>query len=153
MEHVVADGTDRHWNKILMMPLIKKRNSLDFRVTITCQHKTCESPLGKQEMSDDYQQINGMERKSGVPEDTENNQVGKAFHPLYGALCKPGVTSVTGLRLGWIELRGSSLFATVNFGLGLESLETQSPQNNVRNKTCQFQDYLQGSKAKTSGQF
>lgn len=82
-----------------------------------------------------------------------NNQVGKAFHPVYGALCKPGVTSVTGLRLGWIELRGSSLFATVNFGLGLESLETQSPQNNVRNKTWQIQDYLQGSKAKTSGQF
>ena len=79
--------------------------------------------------------------------------MGKALHPLYGALCKPGVTSVTGLRLGWIELSGSSLFATVNSGLGLESLETQSPQNNVKNKTCQFQDCLQGSKAKTSGQF
>lgn len=75
---------------------------------------------------------------SGVPEPIDEQSGGRSFpavlFALHGTLCKPRLTSMRGLRPGWMELRGSSLIATVNFGLGLEPVETQSPQNNVLEK-------------------
>lgn len=72
--------------------------------------------------------------KSGVPEAVGEQPGGESFPTSPWCPVQAQADQCGGLRLGWIELRGSSPNKTVNFGLGLESVETRSPQSNMFEK-------------------